>query len=162
MKPIEILKALKLEILKNKHPNFPVHAIPIPKYSDKTANGLTKMVVEWLQLNNHQAERINSMGLARIEKGMKDEVFNRGTPQKITWTPSTGQKGTADISSTIHGYSVKWEVKVGKDRQSDHQKKYEQSVKSAGGLYFIIKDFNGFMEIYDKLIDKLKPLVLDF
>jgi len=156
------LKALKFESLKLKYPNFPEHAIPVPVYSDKTANGLTTMVIDWLQLNKHQAERVNTMGTARVEKGIKDEVFNRGTPTKITWTPGGGTKGSADIHSTIHGYSVKWEVKIAKDRQSDYQKKYENDVKAAGGLYFIIKDFDQFYEIYQKIVEKLKPIILDF
>jgi hypothetical protein len=48
-------------------------------------------------------------------------------------------------------------VKIGKDRQSEAQRKYEADIKKAGGYYFIITDFNQFYELYLKLIDKLKP-----
>ena len=156
MKPTEILKQLKIESLKAKYPNFPPSAIPVPTYSDKTANGLTKMVIDWLQLNGHQAERINTMGVARVNKGPKDESFNRNF-NSVTWTPSGSTKGSADISSVINGFSVKLEVKIGKDRQSEAQRKYEADIKKAGGYYFIITDFNQFYELYLKLIDKLKP-----
>ena len=161
MKPLDRLKNLKLESLKAKHPNFPPHAIPIPTYSDKSANGLTKCIIDWLQLNGHQAERINTMGVARIEKGITDEVFNRGTPQKITWTKGTGTKGSADISATIRGFSVKIEVKYGKDIQSSAQRKYEADVKAAGGIYYIAKDFDSFYEWYIKLIEKLNTFTLN-
>ena len=65
-------------------------------------------------------------------------------------------KGTADISATIPiyaackiGLSVKIEVKIGKDRQSEDQKKYEKSIINAGGVYYIAKDFNSFYEWYN-------------
>lgn len=154
--PLSKLKSLKQEALIAKHPNFPPSAIPVPTYTDKTANGLTKMVIDWLQLNGHQAERINTMGVARVNKGPKDESFNRNFTSVI-WTPSGSTKGSADISSVINGFSVKFEVKIGKDRQSEAQRKYEADVKKAGGFYFIVKDFNQFYELYLKLIDKLKP-----
>lgn len=161
-KNLSKLKALKTESIKLKHPNFPSQAIPIPSYSDKSANGLTKCIIDWLQLNGHQAERINTMGVARVEKGITDEVFNRGTPQKITWTKGTGTKGSADISATINGFSVKIEVKYGKDKQSDHQKKYEETVKSAGGVYYIARDFDSFYDWYELLINKLNSFKLNF
>lgn len=161
MKPKDHLKQLKIEAAKREYPSFPPHAIPIPSYSDKSANGLTKMIIDWLQLSGHQAERINTMGVARIEKGIKDEVFNRGTPQKITWTPSTSTKGSADISATIKGFSVKIEVKVGKDRLSPDQKKYAEKIKSSGGVYYVAKDFDSFYNWYVLLITKLKDFTLD-
>jgi hypothetical protein len=114
------------------------------------------MVIDWLQLNGHQAERINTMGVARVNKGPKDESFNRNF-NSVTWTPSGSTKGSADISSVINGFSVKFEVKIGKDRQSAAQRKYEADIKKAGGYYFIITDFNQFYELYLKLIDNLKP-----
>lgn len=160
MKPKERLIQLKLEQVKQQYPNFPVHAIPVPKYTDKTANGLTKMIVDWINLNGYQAERINTTGTPRIERGMKDEVFNRETFQKITWTPSGATKGSADISAVIMGLSVKVEVKIGKDRQSDAQKAYEEAVKKAGGIYYIAKDFDSFIGFYDDLISKLEKFRL--
>lgn len=162
MKPIEILKKLKTDSLKEKHPNFPPHAIPQTTYSDKSANGLTKCIIDWLQLNGHQAERINTMGVARVEKGIKDEVFNRGTPQKITWTKGNGTKGSADISAVVRGISLKIEVKIGNDRISKHQEKYADSIRKSGGVYFIAKDFNSFYDFYLKLMERIKDLNLFF
>ena len=134
MKPINELKQLALEYLTNKHPNVPKHAIPIPKYSDKTSNGLTKMIIEFIQYKGGQAERIS--------------IISRKVNGKFI--KSAMQVGTADISATIHGKSVKIEVKIGKDKQSKEQKIYEQEIKDAGGYYYIAKDFNLFYAWYNE------------
>ncbi|HUT43367.1 MAG TPA: hypothetical protein VMW95_03440, partial [Desulfobacterales bacterium] len=61
-----------------------------------------------------------------------------------------GQKGTADISATIKGLSVKIEVKM-KDKQSPDQKIYQEQVERAGGLYFVARDFTSFKQWFDEL-----------
>jgi len=130
-----------------KYPNFPEHAIPQAKYSDKTANGLTKMIIDFIKLSGGQAERINTMG--RVIAGKTNIDFHTGKVNKdMTYIPSTGTKGSADISATIKGRSVKIEVKIGKDRQSENQKKYESDIISAGGIYYIASDFNSFFDWY--------------
>ena len=70
MKPLDRLKELKLNASIRDHPNVPRYAIALPKYEDKTANGLTKCVIEYLQLSDHQAERINTMGRESPEFGL--------------------------------------------------------------------------------------------
>ncbi|KAF2380358.1 hypothetical protein BSN82_16780, partial [Acinetobacter baylyi] len=55
------------------------------------------------------------------------------------WTKGTGTPGSADISATIKGRSVKIEVKYGKDRQSQAQKDYQKAIEKAGGTYIIVK-----------------------
>ena len=59
--------------------------------------------------------------------------------------------GTADISATIGGRSVKIEVKVGRDRQSEAQRIYQQQVEAAGGIYYIATDFESFVKWYNEL-----------
>ena len=59
------------------------------------------------------------------------------------------QKGTADVSATIQGKSVKIEIKIGKDRQSEEQKKYQQQIIKAGGYYFIATSFDEFIIWYN-------------
>lgn len=133
MKPLNYLKQLSKEYLKTKHSNVPEHCLPVIKYSDKTANGLTKCIIDFIQYNGGQAERIS--------------VVSRKVAGKFV--KSTMTKGTADISATIKGLSVKIEVKIGKDRQSEEQKRYEQDIINAGGYYFIAKDFTSFYEWYN-------------
>jgi hypothetical protein len=38
---------------------------------------------------------------------------------------------------------------------SEAQKEYQQNTERAGGIYYIAKDFDSFIEWYDKLISEL-------
>lgn len=155
MKPIEILKKLKLDHLRKEYPSLPEHAIKQPKYSDKSANELTKAIIDFLNLSGHQAERINTMGRPIDNRKQVTDVIGRTkTIGSMTWGKSTSTKGSADISSTIFGRSVKWEIKYGKDRQSEDQKKYQQDIERAGGQYWIVKTFDQFYEMYCEYLGK--------
>ena len=141
-----------MQDLKIKYPSFPEHAIPQPKYSDATANGLTKCVIDFLNLSGHQAERISSMGRVIDKRKKSTDVLGRErTIGSLTYIKGTSTNGTADISSIINGKSVKIEIKIGKDRQSEAQKKYQQATEKAGGIYLITKSFDEFMEQYKQL-----------
>ena len=49
MKPLDRLKELKLNNSIKEHPNVPRYAIALPKYTDATANGLTRCITDFLQ-----------------------------------------------------------------------------------------------------------------
>jgi hypothetical protein len=104
-------------------------------YDPKKANGLTKMICDWINYNGGQAERISTTG--------------RYIVAQRKWIKGSGTKGSADISATINGKSIKIEVKIGKDRQSDNQKRYQEMIERAGGIYYIAKDFDSFYEWYN-------------
>lgn len=149
MKPLELLKDLKRQSLREEYPKVPHYAIPLPKYSDSTANGLTKCVIDFLNLNGCFAERTGTEG--RVIDGRKTytDVLGRqktiGTVKRI---PTSGTKGSSDIKAVIGGKMIAIEIKVGKDRQSEAQKGYQEKVEKAGGIYWIVKDFEGFYEKY--------------
>ena len=149
MKPKQHLIYLAMERKRTNNPNFPYP--PAPTYSDKSANGLTKMIIDFINLMGGQAERISNTGRAIIDKGVKDEVFNRSFAS-VKWIPGTGTNGTADISATIKGKSVKIEVKIKQDRMSSAQHEYKASVERAGGIYLIAKNFE---DIYKDLLPLL-------
>ena len=148
------LKALELESLKAKYPSMREENIPLTDWKDTSANGLTKCIISWINLNGGQAERISSQGQYRegkkIDVGTGEIAYTKQLPGK--WTPGQGTKGTADISATIKGRSVKIEVKYGKDVQSDAQKQYQEMIEKAGGIYFIAKTFDEFVTWYEKFI----------
>ena len=144
----ERLEALKLANDIARHPSFPEAYFVKKKWDDKTANGLTKAITSFIQFNGYQAERINTMGVARENKRTDGKVIG------VTWTKGTTTAGSADISATIRGRSVKIEVKVGKDRQSDAQKRYQESIERAGGVYLIARDFDSFVEWFDEFVKK--------
>jgi hypothetical protein len=142
----ERLDALKLANDIERHPSFPEDYFVKKKWDDKTANGLTKAITLFIQFNGYQAERINTMGVARENKRTDGKLIG------VTWTKGTTTAGSADISATIRGRSVKIEVKVGKDRQSDAQKRYQESIERAGGVYMISRDFDTFVEWFDEFV----------
>jgi hypothetical protein len=150
-----LLKALELEILKDKSTMNPRYLEDLlTDWNDNSANSLTKSIEFYINANGFQAERINTMGVYR--EGKKIQVGENTRQLKGTWTPSTGTKGSADISATIRGRSVKIEVKYGKDKQSEVQKKYQESIEQAGGTYFIARNFDDFMIFYNNFIADIK------
>lgn len=112
-------------------------------YRDKTANDLTKSIIKYLTYRGYQAERISSSGRVIKRQG------------KSIYIPGTSRNGTADISATIAGRSVKIEVKIGRDRQSPDQVSYQREVEAAGGIYYIAKEFQPFYEWVNQLISNL-------
>ena len=138
------------------HPNLPDHARIIKIPSDSTANGLTRLVIKWIELHGFQAERINTVG--RMVDGRKvvtDVLGRKGMIGSMNYIPTTGTRGSADISAVINGRAVKIEIKIGKDRQSVAQKAYEQSITSAGGVYLIVRSMDDFVQWWDETFKTL-------
>jgi len=49
-KAIQLLKNLFIDDCSRKYPNVPKPYIPAPKYTDKTANGLTRCIIDYIEL----------------------------------------------------------------------------------------------------------------
>lgn len=138
-----------------KNTSMPPAYIPTNRYTDKNANGLTKAVIRFLVLHNHQAERISTTGrVIDDRKPVTNVLGQNGLIGSTKYIPGTGTKGSADVSSTIFGRSVKWEVKM-KDKQSLAQVKYQQDIERAGGKYFVIHNWEEFYNYYIQLIQNL-------
>lgn len=152
MKPLEKLKTLKMESLKDKYPNVPEHAVPGVKYNDKTANGLTKCVIDWCILNGHFAERTSNEGrVIDSRKTVTDTLGFKRTIGTVKRIKSSGTIGTSDVKCVINGKMVACEIKIGKDRQSEAQKQYQAKIEKAGGIYWIVKSFDEFYNKYMEL-----------
>ena len=157
MKSINLNKVMLLKHQSEckKYPSMPPDYIPLYKYTDKTANGLTRAICDFLNLSGCQAERISSTGrMLDNTKIVSDVMGIKRSIGSTKYIKGTGTNGTADISSTIMGYSVKIEVKIGKDRQSADQKKYQEQIELAFGQYWIAKTFDDFYEQYEDFIKK--------
>jgi hypothetical protein len=145
----QLLKALELEDLRLKYPSLDEKYMAFTKWSDNSANALTKCVIAYITYKGGQAERISSQGQyregAKIQVGTGEIAYHKQLPGK--WTPGQSTKGTADISSTIRGRSVKIEIKQ-KDKQSDVQKQYQAAIERAGGVYIIVRTFDDFVVWY--------------
>lgn len=151
MKALQILNEMAFERL-CAISTMPRHTIPKPKFSDSSANNLTKAIIKYIELMGYQAERISNTGRyidnTKKFKNIQGQQIQIGSGQYI---PGTGTKGTADISATIKGKSVKIEVKYGKDRQSEAQKDYQSTIERSGGIYYIAKDFETFYNFFQTL-----------
>lgn len=155
-KPVAV-KELENSALIEKAKKFkftPFEMLVKPEFTDKTANGLTKCITTFIQLKGGQAERISTTGrpIDRTQT-YTDVVGITRTIGRIEWIKGTCTNGSADISATIKGRSVKIEVKIGDDRQSQAQKDYQKSIETAGGLYYIAKNFTTFVQWYYNTFD---------
>ena len=133
------LHSLYLSDNKAKYPNFPSAYIPKKDYSDKTANGLTRAIIDFLNFKGHYSVRINTTG--------------QWKPQLNKFVKGTTASGTADIQAIIEGKHIFIEVKIGRDRQSEDQMMTQKKVEKAGGVYLIAKDFDSFYTCYYSLVD---------
>jgi len=73
------------------------------------------------------------------------------SPLGVAWSNATGAvktedrflryglKGSSDILACIGGRFVGVEVKVGRDRQSDAQCRFEAAITRAGGVYILAR-----------------------
>jgi hypothetical protein len=118
--------------------------IQLQAYTDNSANELTKSIIKFVELMGGQAERINSTGRVIDKRTFVKDDFGTKIIGSMKWIKASTTLGTSDISIIINGLSVKCEVKFGKDVQSDRQKKYQDQVIKAGGIYIIAKTFQGF------------------
>ena len=152
MTPLQQLTELDWQI-RCSESRMPPEYIVRTKYTDKTANGLTKAIVKWINLNGYQAERISTSGRwVDNSKVVTDVLGNRKKIGSGKYIKGSGTKGSADISATIKGKSIKIEVKIGKDKQSEAQIEYQKAIERAGGIYFIAKNFDSFYEFYTTLV----------
>jgi hypothetical protein len=142
---VKELERLANEAARKKFPEIPAEWLAPRKYRDDTANGLTKCIIHFLRFKGQQAERINNTGqLIDNQRTFTDVVGRSRTIGSKKWIKGTGTKGTADISAIIEGWSVKIEVKIGRDYQSELQKDYQHQVEQAGGVYIIARTFEDF------------------
>ena len=145
------LRQLAKEISDRKHSKVPEHCRPVVSFKESSSGELTKSVIAFLRLKGHYAKRLSSEG--RYRPG--DEVTNvlgHKISMKGSWI-SGSNTGMPDVISVLSpkGLFAGWEIKFGKDRQGPDQKAFEDQVKKAGGLYFIVKTWDGFIFDYNNL-----------
>lgn len=75
--------------------------------------------------------------------------------QKIKgmYIASGAKKGTADITATVFGKSVKLETKHGSDKPSDEQLAMQVKERKAGGIYQFTNTIEEFFVWYDAIIN---------
>lgn len=132
-----------------------------PKYPDvRTSNGLTRFICDFIKFKGFRATRVNTQG-RMVECTTREESGAVFMDKK--WITSSTRKGTADVSSTILGRTVMFEVKVGDDQPRVNQLKEASRERKAGGVYEFVYSPDDFLIIFDGLIDCFtnnKPVVI--
>lgn len=140
----QLARIVEAQQIRNR-PLIPPHARRKPVFRDNTANELTRSIIAFIEAIDGSAERINSMGRQITTQG------------KTKWVYGTGKNGTADISATWAGKSIKIEVKATKgEKQSENQKRYQESIERAGGIYLIARNMDGFVFQFFKAVEALQ------
>jgi hypothetical protein len=104
---------------------IPVYAIPKAKYNWKSySNFLEDLISLWAKNRGYSASKVDV----------------RGTYRDGQYMPTKSTKGVADVLILANGLFIAVEVKAGKDRQSEHQKKWQEGIEANKGLYLIAKD----------------------
>jgi len=118
-----------------KKSHIPEYARIKERYRDDTANGLTKCIIRYLTMQGAFVTRLNSTGIYRndIKK----------------FVPNTQRKGMPDVYALINGKTLFIEVKIGKDRLSDHQINVKKESEANGANYIIARNFTDFLNKYN-------------
>ena len=151
---IKLLEVLATAKLKDRYPTNPYP--PKVSYTDATTNGLTKCVIDFIKFSGFHAERVNSTGAIKDNRKTSTDVLgNVRTIGSVQWIKSTTQTGTADISATVKGKSVRIEIKceaTGDRYQSEAQVQYQKQIEQAGGVYIVVRNFTQFYDWFNEFI----------
>lgn len=105
----------------------------------ETANRITANIIRVINMQpGCVAYRINNVGVWDAAKG----IHRAGGTQK----------GIGDISAIIRGRALWVEVKAGRDKVSREQLIFRAEVERAGGLYFVARSTDEFLNFFTELL----------
>jgi hypothetical protein len=137
----QTMRSLKLQYIKSISPNFYEASggdrMKTKNYSDTSANGLTKCIVDFINYSGGSATRINTTGMMRKING------------KYKWTHGTTRRGTADIFILFRGVHVSCELKIGRDKLSRYQIQEKARIEKAGGHYIVVGSMEEFLSFWN-------------
>ena len=83
-----------------------------------------------------------------VRGGVGYRINNGATydAKKRIYRAGVQRKGIPDIIGIIDGRFIGIEVKIGKDRQSADQKEIEKEIVDVGGVYFIAKSYDDYLQ----------------
>lgn len=153
MNAIQRLKELETEFSKLAFPNVPHHTSPGYFSKSRETNGMTRCIIRWIELNGYFAERTGTMGRMIDNTEIVTNVL--GQQKKIgsmEYIKGSGTVGSSDIKASVNGKTVYIEVKnkyTNDNRQSPDQIKYQKKIELAGGVYYIARCFDSFVDWWD-------------
>lgn len=114
------------------------------KAKGETANRITANIIRVINMQPKcVAYRINNVGVWDAEKG----IHRAGGTQK----------GIADIAAIVRGRAMWVEVKAGRDRLSQEQCAFRTEVERAGGLYFVARSTDEFLNFFTAINEHKAP-----
>lgn len=131
-----------------KYPNMPPHAIPRKKLSEGSANELTKSILAFFAYKGIKAWRQRSEGRLLARKTVVNAVGQTIEVQKQKYIPGSKEsKGIGDVGAVLPplGRACWVEVKFGKDRLSDDQKKFKSEAEASGAIYIVANNWDSFI-----------------
>lgn len=127
------VKKLENDVLDQKKLKYPGQPYLCKKsLRDDTANGLTECLSCWCTVNGAHFQRVNTQGQWDFKLGR--------------YRRSGSTKGVTDTMIIYKGQVFNIEIKIGRDKQSKDQIKMQESINNAGGIYIIVKSYDGFLE----------------
>jgi hypothetical protein len=110
---------------------------------------LAEFIITIIRADGYRANDMRkSAGLLTKEAERQES----GTILIVKKFKKTGvKKGLADVSSTIKGRSYQWEIKIGRDRPSEHQLERQREERQAGGSYEFVHTPEEFLDHYDRI-----------
>jgi hypothetical protein len=140
------LNSLAQTISAGKFPNVPAHARPALKYSDKDAGSFTTAVLAYLRLKGCRVWRQPTEGRYIEGQSVTNVMGQTIQTRKGIFIPRDKHaKGVGDISGIAPGGKALFiEIKIGRDRQSEEQKKFQQEVDQLGGIYILTRTWDDF------------------
>lgn len=125
------------------------------------SNELTDSIIDYVHLNRGAARRVNTQGQydPTMQK-WRTSGMKRGFEDIDAIMPIKINHAMAENLSTTVGVKVAIEVKIGKDKLSDYQKKRRDEVTKAGGLYMVAKDIDTFMKDWDRMTQYYSDMII--
>lgn len=122
----------RLKYLKGKYPTVPEYALPVARGSKKKspANELTSAISQYIESKGGYAFRVNTQGNYSEKQGR--------------FILSGATKGVSDLVACYDGLLIGIEIKIGRDQQSDVQKRFQERVEGSGGKYIIARTLDQF------------------
>jgi len=154
-KGLALLRELALADSWEKFPNMPDYARCTRAYNDRTANGLSKCILDFCRMKGHLAERTGcTRRYVDQTKIVTDTLSFTKRIGSGKWIPTSGTKGTSDLHLLINGVSIACEIKMPGDKMRPDQVKYKEAFERAGGRYFTCGSFNEFLTYYNEINGK--------
>lgn len=110
-----------------------------------TANGMASYIIDHAGWTGNYANRINVMGrqVGGFTKTRSGKTFD-----DRKFIKSSTKRGTPDLDLLINGTSIKPEIKINSDTESDKQQEQAAKIKRAGGVAVVFRSIDDYFDVF--------------